>query len=166
MFQRATKALCLSIAASLGISSFAPAAQASSSHPPAVIQKQQSEESSLSSRSTYSPKDHDPTHSQVTEYGIKGFLIKEGLKVASSLLKSRKAREIVEEGRKKNILDEDMAKAIEDKPNAIADAIDKTIAEAGDYEEGITDKLTAFLRPVVGDKLALGVAKALMFVFI
>lgn len=59
-----------------------------------------------------------------------------------------------------------MARAISSRPHQIADAIDETLGEAGNFEEGIKEKLTVNLEPVVGRNLALGIAEALMFVFL
>lgn len=113
---------------------------------------------------TVNPK--ETTNPEAQPYGVKGFLIKQGLKLVSSMLRNGKVREVVEEARKRGFIDNDMAKAIESRPNQIADAIDDTLREAGDFEEGIKEKLRVNLEPVVGQKLALGIAEALMFVFL
>ncbi|WP_426716943.1 hypothetical protein ACEN19_04815 [Corynebacterium auriscanis] len=59
-----------------------------------------------------------------------------------------------------------MARAIESRPNEVADAIDNTLREAGNFEEGIKEKLRVNLEPLVGKQLALGIAEGLMFVFL
>lgn len=103
---------------------------------------------------------------EVQPYGVKGFLIKQGLRLVSSMLRNGKVREIVEEARERGFIEDDMAKAIESRPNQIADAIDNTLREAGDFEEGIKEKLRVNLEPVVGQKLALSIAEVLIFVFL
>lgn len=98
--------------------------------------------------------------------GARGFLIKQGLRLVSSMLRSGKVSEVVEAARRRDFIDDDMARAISSRPNQIADAIDNTLREAGDFEEGIKEKLRVNLEPVVGDRLALGISEALMFVFL
>lgn len=99
-------------------------------------------------------------------FGVRGFLIKKGLRLVSSMLRNGKVGEVVEEARKRGFIDDDMARAISSKPNQIADAIDNTLHQAGEFEEGIKEKLRVNLEPVVGQQLALGIAEALMFVFL
>ncbi|MCX2164202.1 hypothetical protein [Corynebacterium auriscanis] len=103
---------------------------------------------------------------QTQTYGAKGFLIKQALRVVSSLLRNGKVREVVEEARKRHFINGDMARAIESRPNEVADAMDNTLREAGSFEEGIKEKLRVNLEPVVGKQLALGIAEGLMFVFL
>lgn len=103
---------------------------------------------------------------EIRPYGIKGFLIKQGLRLVSSMLRNGRVREIVEAARERRFVDDDMARAIETRPNQIADAIDNTLREVGDFENGIKEKLRVNLEPIVGQKLALGIAEVLMFVFL
>ncbi|WP_426707231.1 hypothetical protein ACEN2D_08015 [Corynebacterium auriscanis] len=108
----------------------------------------------------------ESTTPQTQTYGAKGFLIKQALRVVSSLLRNGKVREVVEEARKRGFINGDMARAIESRPNEVADAIDNTLREAGNFEEGIKEKLRVNLEPLVGKQLALGIAEGLMFVFL
>lgn len=106
----------------------------------------------------------DPSRTQ--PFGVRGFLIKKGLRLISSMLRNGKAGEVVEAARRRGFIDDDMARANSSKPNQIADAIDNTLHQAGEFEEGIKEKLRVNLEPVVGQQPALGIAEALMIVFL
>lgn len=108
----------------------------------------------------------EPSSPEVQPYGVKGLLIKQGLRLVSSMLRNNKVNEVVEAARNRGFIDDDMARAISSRPNQIADAIDNTLSEAGDFEEGIKEKLRVNLEPIVGRTLALGISEALMFVFL
>ena len=52
----------------------------------------------------------DPSRTQ--PFGVRGFLIKKGLRLVSSILRNGKVGEVVEAARKRGFIDDDMARAI------------------------------------------------------
>ncbi|PZR03132.1 hypothetical protein, partial [Corynebacterium kroppenstedtii] len=102
---------------------------------------------------TLNPK--ESPNAEMQTYGARGFIIKQGLRLVSSMLRNGKVKEVVEAARKRGFIDDDMAKAISSRPKQISDAIDNTLRQAGNFEEGIKEKLRVNLEPVVGKNLAL-----------
>ena len=54
----------------------------------------------------------EPAAKETQTYGVKGFLIKQALRVVSSMLGNGKVREIVKEARERGFIDGDMPRAI------------------------------------------------------
>lgn len=159
---KSSKLLAAIVASSVGLSPVAVAnAETATAAEPLIAVRE--EQQNVTPKALQAQKELQSP--EVHTYGAKGFLIKQALRLVSSLLRKGRVNEVIDEARKRGFIDDDMANAISARPDQIADAIDNTLSVAGDFEEGIRERLTNNLTPIVGSKLALGIADALMFVF-
>ncbi|WP_155860884.1 hypothetical protein [Corynebacterium timonense] len=148
---KSSKLLAAIVAISVGLSPVAVANAKTATAPEPLIAVREAQQN-VTPKALQAQKELQSP--EVQTYGARGFLIKQALRLVSSLLRNHRVTEVIDAARKRGFIDDDMANAISARPDQIADAIDNTLSVAGDYEEGIKERLTKNLTPIVGGTLA------------